>query len=83
MSAIAAAVVGGAAMSGGVGRIGSTFIGALIIALLNCGLDYMNIPFYWKTIAEGAIVLAAVLIDVSSKDSNGNKKTKKKKAKAE
>ena len=67
LSAIAAAVVGGTSMSGGVGRVGSTFIGALIIAILNGGLNYMNVPFYWQDVCEGAVVLAAVFMDLQTR----------------
>ena len=67
LTAIAAAVVGGTSMSGGVGRIGATFIGALIMELLDGGLNYMNVPFYWQDVAEGIVVLGAVYFDLRTK----------------
>ncbi|MCF0146513.1 MAG: ABC transporter permease [Eubacterium sp.] len=67
LSAIAAAVVGGTSMSGGVGRMGSTFIGALIISVLNTGLNYLNVPFYWQDVCEGIVILGAVYFDLRTK----------------
>ena len=64
LSAIAAAVVGGTSMSGGVGRMGATFIGALIIGILNGGLNFLNIPFYWQGVCQGIVILAAVYLDL-------------------
>lgn len=67
LTAIAAAVVGGTSMTGGVGRIGATFIGALIMDLLTSGLNFMNVPFYWQYVCQGAVVLGAVFIDIQVK----------------
>lgn len=64
LSAIAAAVVGGTSMSGGVGRMGATFIGALIISVLNSGLNYLNVPFYWQGVCQGLVILGAVYLDL-------------------
>lgn len=63
MDAIAACVVGGASMSGGYGYIGGTLIGALIIGLVNNGLNLMRIDSYWQIIFKGVIILVAVYID--------------------
>ena len=54
-------------MTGGVGRIGATFIGALIMDLLTSGLNFMNVPFYWQYVCQGAVVLGAVFIDIQVK----------------
>ena len=67
LTAIAAAVVGGTSMSGGVGRIGATFIGALIMDLLSSGLNFMNVPFYWQYVCQGVVVLGAVFVDLQIK----------------
>ena len=67
LTAIAAAVVGGTSMTGGVGRIGATFIGALIMDLLSSGLNFMNVPFYWQYVCQGIVVLGAVFIDIQIK----------------
>lgn len=68
LTAIAAAVVGGTSMSGGVGRLGATFIGALIITVLGSGLNYMNVAFYWQDICTGLVVLGAVFIDLRTRN---------------
>jgi ribose transport system permease protein len=63
MDAIAACVLGGIGMGGGYGYIGSTLIGALIIGVLNNGLNLMGIDSFWQTILKGIVILAAVYID--------------------
>ena len=63
MDAIAACVVGGTSMGGGYGFIGGTLIGALIIGLVNNGLNLMRIDSYWQIIFKGIIILVAVYID--------------------
>jgi inositol transport system permease protein len=68
--AIAAAVIGGTSLSGGIGTIGGAVIGALIIGVMNNGLDLMNVSSYWQQILKGAIITIAVFID--------SKKNKKK-----
>lgn len=63
LDAIAAAVIGGTSLSGGVGTIWGTIIGALIIGVLNNGLDLLNVSAYWQTIIKGSIIVVAVIID--------------------
>lgn len=63
MDAIAACVLGGASMAGGYGYIGGTMIGALIIGLLNNGLNLMRIDSYWQIILKGVVILVAVYVD--------------------
>ncbi|WP_342048256.1 ABC transporter permease [Bacillus sp. OTU530] len=63
LDAIAAAVIGGTSLNGGIGTIPGTMIGALIIGVLNNGLDLMNVSSYWQQILKGAIIVAAVLLD--------------------
>jgi inositol transport system permease protein len=70
LDAITAAVVGGTSLTGGIGTIGGTVIGALIIGVMNNGLDLLNVSSYWQQILKGVIIVAAVLID--------NKKNRKK-----
>ncbi|GAA3333385.1 hypothetical protein GCM10020331_097220 [Ectobacillus funiculus] len=67
LDAIAAAVIGGTSLNGGVGTIPGTMIGALIIGVLNNGLDLMNVSSYWQQILKGAIIVAAVLLDSRKK----------------
>lgn len=63
MDAIAAVVVGGTSMAGGYGKIGGTIIGALIIGVLNNGLNLMNVNSFWQYVVKGAVILLAVYID--------------------
>ncbi|MDR2494007.1 MAG: ABC transporter permease [Spirochaetaceae bacterium] len=67
MDAIAAVVLGGTSMSGGVGRIGGTVIGALIIGVLNNGLNLLNINSFWQYIVKGVVILIAVYVDFLKK----------------
>lgn len=67
MDAIAAAVIGGASLKGGHGRILFTVIGALIIGMLNNALNLMNVSSYYQTVLKGLVILIAVLLDARSK----------------
>jgi len=67
MDAIAAVVIGGTSMSGGVGTVGGTIIGILIIGVLTNGLNLMGIDSFWQEVFKGAIILIAVAIDVLKK----------------
>ena len=63
MDAIAAVVVGGTSMAGGSGKIGGTIIGALIIGILNNGLNLLNVNSFWQDVVKGLVILLAVFID--------------------
>lgn len=63
MDAIAAVVLGGTSMAGGRGKIIGTLIGALILGLLNNGLNLLEVDPYYQMIVKGAVILFAVLID--------------------
>ena len=63
LDAIAAVVIGGTKLTGGVGSIAGTIIGALIIGVMNNGLDLLNISSYWQLFVKGVIILVAVIID--------------------
>ena len=67
MDAIAAVVIGGTSMSGGVGTVGGTFIGVLIIGVITNGLNLMGINSFWQEVFKGIIILVAVVIDDSKK----------------
>jgi len=67
MDAIAAVVIGGTSMSGGVGTVGGTFIGLLIIGVITNGLNLMGINSFWQEVFKGVIILAAVILDVVRK----------------
>ncbi|MDR1545213.1 MAG: ribose ABC transporter permease [Deltaproteobacteria bacterium] len=63
LDAIAATVIGGTSLSGGRGRLWGTLIGALLLGVVNNGLDLMEISSFYQQIVKGVIILGAVLID--------------------
>ena len=63
MDAIAAVVLGGTSLSGGKGRILGNLIGALIIGVLNNGLNIIGVSAFWQQVVKGVVILIAVLID--------------------
>lgn len=63
LDAIAAAVIGGTSLSGGVGSVFGTVIGTLIIGIISNGLDILNVSSYYQDIVKGLIIVIAVLID--------------------
>lgn len=63
LDAIAATVIGGTSLSGGRGSIWGTLVGALIMGTISNGLDLLGVSSYWQMIAQGLIIVAAVLLD--------------------
>jgi inositol transport system permease protein len=63
LDAIAAAVIGGTSLSGGVGGVGGTLLGALLMGVINNGLDLLNVSSYYQQIVKGAIIVGAVWLD--------------------
>ncbi|MCM3409589.1 ABC transporter permease [Metabacillus litoralis] len=63
LDAIAAVVIGGTSLMGGVGTVVGTVIGALIIGVINNGLDLLNVSSYYQQIIKGLIIIGALLID--------------------
>ena len=63
MSSVTAAVIGGTSMSGGIGSAFGTFVGALLIQLLNNSMVVLNVSQYWEQVMTGGVVLIAVAID--------------------
>lgn len=63
LDAIAAAVIGGASLSGGVGTISGTVVGMLILGVLTNGLDMLGVSSYYQQVIKGVIIVAAVLLD--------------------
>jgi len=61
--AIAAVVVGGTSLRGGAGSVIGSLIGALIIGIINNGLDLHGVSAFWQLIVTGAIIFIAVLLD--------------------
>lgn len=71
LNAIAAAVIGGASLLGGIGTAWGALLGALLIGVLNNALDLLGVPSFWQEIAKGAIILLAVGFDLWTKRGSG------------
>ncbi|CDR09708.1 ABC transporter permease/substrate-binding protein [Streptomyces iranensis] len=63
LDAIAAVVIGGASLSGGVGKASGTLIGALILAVLRNGLNLLEVSAFWQQVVIGVVIALAVLLD--------------------
>ena len=63
LDAIAAAVIGGTSLSGGVGRITGTVIGTIILGVMTSGFTFLRIDAYYQEIVKGIIIVAAVIAD--------------------
>jgi ribose/xylose/arabinose/galactoside ABC-type transport system permease subunit len=63
LDAIAAVVIGGASLSGGVGKASGTLIGALILAVLRNGLNLLSVSSFWQQVVIGVVIALAVLLD--------------------
>ncbi|MFE0681528.1 substrate-binding domain-containing protein [Streptomyces sp. NPDC058961] len=63
LDAIAAVVIGGASLSGGVGKASGTLIGALILAVLRNGLNLLSVSAFWQQVVIGVVIALAVLLD--------------------
>ena len=63
LNVIAAAVIGGASLSGGKGSILGAILGAVLLSLVSSSLALLNVSVYWQDIIRGSILLAAVTFD--------------------
>jgi ribose transport system permease protein len=63
LNVIAAAVIGGASLSGGVGTIFGAILGAVLLSVVSSSLALLNVSVYWQDIIKGSILLTAVLFD--------------------
>ena len=63
LDAIAAVVIGGTSLSGGIGSVTGTLLGALLIGTLNNGLDLLNVSSYYQQVVKGLIIIGAVILD--------------------
>lgn len=67
LDAIAAVVIGGASLAGGVGRATGTLIGAILLAVIRNGLNLLNVSSFWQQIVIGLVIALAVGFDVLRK----------------
>ena len=63
MNAIAAAVLGGTSMMGGIGTIGGTIVGAFVIGVISDGMVMCGVSEFWQMIIKGLVIVLAVIID--------------------
>lgn len=63
LDAIAAAIIGGTSTSGGTGTMTGTLVGALLIGVINNGLDLLNVTSYYQQVVMGVIIIGAVVLD--------------------
>ncbi|MAM53378.1 MAG: sugar ABC transporter permease [Microbacterium sp.] len=74
LDVIAAVVIGGTSLSGGVGTVIGTLIGALIIGVLRNGLNLLDVSSFWQQVVIGVVIAAAVMIDTLGRR-RGNRRT--------
>jgi ribose transport system permease protein len=67
LPAIAAVLIGGTSLFGGIGTPYGTLIGALLLTLVLNGLNLLNIDANWQPFVTGAIIIVAVLVDSLSR----------------
>ncbi|MEI6895995.1 MAG: ABC transporter permease [Psychromonas sp.] len=67
LEAIAAVIIGGTSLMGGIGTIGGTIIGAFIMGILKNGLNLMGVSQFWQMVAMGIVVVVAVYLDTLRK----------------
>ncbi|GAA3991036.1 sugar ABC transporter permease [Streptomyces sp. NBC_01352] len=72
LEAIAAAYIGGASMSGGVGTVLGAIIGGVVLGVLNNGMNLVGIGTDWQQVIKGLVLLAAVGFDVWNKRKVGS-----------
>ncbi|PNR99710.1 xylose ABC transporter permease [Petrotoga miotherma DSM 10691] len=67
LDTIAACVIGGTSLMGGIGTVVGAVIGAIVMASLDNGMSLMNVPVFWQSIIKGLVLIFAVWFDVASK----------------
>ena len=67
MDVLTAVILGGASLSGGVGSVVGTLIGALTIGIINNGMNLANVNSYYQQVVKGVIIVVAVLIKTTQK----------------
>lgn len=66
--AITAVILGGVSFAGGVGSMGGTVLGVILIQAFNTGLIMVNVPSFWQYVARGALLLFALTFDYIRKE---------------
>lgn len=64
-NSVAAVIIGGTSLTGGIGGIWGSFVGSLILATIPSGMVMLNVPSWWRDSVTGAVILLAVFIDVN------------------
>ena len=70
LDAIAACVLGGISMTGGVGAVSGTIFGALVIGIISNGLNLIGLSSFWQLVVKGLIIVLAVIIDTQKGKDN-------------
>ena len=65
LDAIAACVVGGVSLNGGIGKVGGILSGVLIFTVIQYGLQFINVSPMWQQVIKGIIIAVAVAIDLA------------------
>jgi ribose transport system permease protein len=68
LDVIAAVILGGTSFSGGIGTLGGTLIGAVVIGVINNGLNLLGVSSFWQLVAKGGVILIAVYMDMLRKN---------------
>lgn len=63
LTVISSVIIGGTALSGGIGTVRGTFVGVLFLGVLVNGMTLLNISEYWQLVVRGALILGAVLLN--------------------
>jgi ribose transport system permease protein len=67
LDAIAAPVLGGVSLFGGVGSVTGTLVGAFILGILSNGLNLMGVPSFYQQVIKGVVLILAVMLDLYTK----------------
>lgn len=73
LDCVAAVVIGGASLFGGSGTIFGTVAGALVIAVIQYGLVFVNVEPFWQFISVGVVIIISVLIDQAQRRFTGGR----------
>jgi ribose/xylose/arabinose/galactoside ABC-type transport system permease subunit len=68
LDVIAAVIIGGTSLMGGVGRIWGTMIGVIFLGVIMNGMTLLNVSEYWQHVVRGTIILVAVLLNLLQKE---------------